>query len=312
RKGDQPNTWAIDEKTGPIVAGIFSDYAEGFSANAIARFLNDAGVASPKNVRWKGQRIGMILDNPIYAGLTQLDEEFVQAQWEGIVGPGLWNTVRERRAGDPRRMHNLGRAKPKQRYLLTGFTYCGVCGSKMTHTRNQRDSRGIYHCAGETWGQWTGCKNMRIPELLADPIVEEQFLSRCAFTILTEAGSRAGSPRQLWKEASLEERRRLLGLVVERVVMTPLDFEVPLMQRATTLGHDVRVVWKNDVADRDEVVIVADPPQPVEQVVRNTRVSRLRATERTPEAEVVAAQPEPARRTPGSWAEHRRERLLPR
>jgi hypothetical protein len=63
---------------------------------------------------------------------------------------------------------------------------------------------------------------------LAEEYVTKEFVRRCAFTILTESGARAGSPRTLWEDATMAERQRLLGLVIERIVAIPLEGEVPV------------------------------------------------------------------------------------
>lgn len=207
KRGLEPATWVIDDTRAEIVAGIFIDYARGSSANAIAHRLNEAGIATPRGRSWKGQAIGKMVDNPAYPGLSLIDDELVSAQWEPIVDRRTWDAVRKRRAADPRRRGNLGKPRPRTPYLLSGLMWCGLCDRKMTHTTSTRDKRGVYHCSGDVWGQWTGCLDMRVHGDLAENDVTQQFLSRCAFTIIEGTETRAGSPRKLWAEASLTERK---------------------------------------------------------------------------------------------------------
>jgi DNA invertase Pin-like site-specific DNA recombinase len=112
-RGPEPNSWVIDEDRAPIVSQILDDYRAGSSANAIAKALNTAGIKTPRGLKWKGQAISKILDNPVYAGLSLVDDNFVTAQWEPLVKQATWDAVRKRRAADPRRKGNLGKPRPR-------------------------------------------------------------------------------------------------------------------------------------------------------------------------------------------------------
>lgn len=59
-----------------------------------------------------------MLDNPAYAGLSLVDDAFVSAQWEAIVGRATWEAVRARRNADPHPSSNLGKTKPHKPYVL--------------------------------------------------------------------------------------------------------------------------------------------------------------------------------------------------
>lgn len=181
-------------------------------------------------------------------------------------------------------------------------------GVRMTHTTTTRDKRGVYHCAGDTWGKWAGCLDMRVHGDLAETEIARQFLERCAFSILTASGARAGSPRTLWAEASLAERQRLLRLVIERIVVTPSRVTIPRTQYRKLLRHDLRIGWKTDVAERDDIVVIADEPVvPGRRVVSESRHQMLRASEHR---KIEAPSPDPqALPEMGelTWAQWRRE-----
>ncbi len=312
RRGTLPATWVLDERAAPVVRGVFDDYAAGRSTHSIARSLNGAGIDTPKKRRWTAQRIGKVLDNPAYAGLSLVDDDLVTAQWTAIVPRELWDRVRARRLADPRRKGNLGRPRPRNPYLLSGLMWCGLCGSKMTHTTTTRDHRGVYHCGGPSWESWKGCLNMRVHGDLVELEVSRRFVDRCAFTILTETGERAGSPTTLWEEASLDERKRLLALVIEKIVMTPSGTEIPRTQYRTTLRHDIDIHWRSEVADRDDIAVVTSKPRKTEpRAVSGGRSESFRKVE-----SAIARQPPPVREYTSagipsprgkSWAEFQRE-----
>jgi DNA invertase Pin-like site-specific DNA recombinase len=309
RRGDGPGTWVIDEASASTIRLIFERYADGASANAVARELNAAGISTARGTRWEGKKVGKLLDNPAYAALSIMDDGFVTAQWPAIIERAVWDRARTRRAADPHRRSNLGKRRPVMPYLLSGLMWCGQCGRKMSHTTTSRDHAALYVCSGEDWGTWTGCRNARLYGSLVEAEVTERFLERCAFTIVTESGTRAGSPRILWAEASLPERKRLLSLVIDRIVAIPRETHIPRSQWRTRLRHDLRIEWKTDVAERDDIVLVADAPGTAEErVVSNGRHEMLRAKE----VESIASESkERSARTKAYYEEWRRFRQTP-
>ena len=305
-RGPEPHTWVVDAPKAKLIRRIYDDYASGASANAIAQALNEAGIPTPRGVRWKGQAIGKLLDNPTYAALSLTDDRFVPARWPAIVSRDQWDAVRSRRDNDPHRTSNMGRTKPHMPYLLSGLMWCGLCGRKMTHTTRTRDGRGAYHCAGDAWVRWSACLDMRVNGDLAEAFVTERFLERCAFTILTDAGARAGSPRTLWRDASLGERKRLLALTIDRVIVTPKGLDIPRNEYRKVLRHELEVQWKSELATADEIVVVADSPDLTPRLAKSHRALRLRAAE----YRGLLAEPLPDA-TGMSWSEWRAARLLP-
>ena len=305
-RGPEPHSWVIDEPKAALIRRIYDDYAGGASANAIAHALNEADIPTARGVRWKGQAIGTMLDNPAYAALSLSDDRLVPARWPAIVARETWDVVRARRDADPRRRGNLGKPRPHAPYLLSGLMWCGLCGRKMTHTTRTRDGRGSYHCAGDTWTRWSACLDMRVNGDLAEAFVTERFLERCAFTILTDSGARSGSPRTLWEEASLDERKRLLALTIDRVVVTPKGLNIPRSEYRKVLRHALEVRWNRGMADAEDVVVLADPPDLTPRPLHGSRSRRMRA------AEYRGLVDGPAPDATGmSWGEWRRARILP-
>ena len=179
--------------------------------------------------------------------------------------------------------------------------------------RDDPRHKGVYHCGGKGWQTWTACLNARVRGELAENYVTEAFLKRCAFTILTESGARAGTPRTLWAQASMSERKRLLGLVIERIVATPLDEEIPVRQYRTRLRHDLRIEWKSELSSADDIVALAEAPQPVRRSKGiSGRDRQLKAEEYRALQQTEVESQDHAVAASLSWAEWRRRRLLPK
>ena len=141
----------------------------------------------------------------------------------------------------------------------------------------------------------------------------DAFLERCAFTILTELGELAGSPREVWEQASIEDRKRLMGLVISKIVATPVDPPVPFGQRRVRLNHDIDIHWRVGVAATEQIAVAATqaPLEPPPREISKSRAVRFRRQE------VKALQgqdPLPQRPSPvgKNWAEYQRECLAAR
>ena len=155
---------AIDPVEARIVRRIFRDYAAGVSPIAIARSLNDDGIAGPSGAIWydatirgRPTRGDGLLRNPIYAGRLvwnrhrnmkdprtgQLckqrnspDEIVEQAVPElRIIDPALWGEVQARLVQQQAAQSSLPGGGSKHRYwekrrprhLLSGKVFCGCC-----------------------------------------------------------------------------------------------------------------------------------------------------------------------------------------
>jgi hypothetical protein len=270
--------WRPDEKAAPILRSIFTRYADGMSASRIALELNMAGVPTVKAKHWSGSRIAKILDNPVYAGLLIYDDSLVKGTWEPLVEQALWDHVRARRNADPRRRAHLGQAPRPSTYLLSGLLWCGQCGRKMNHSKGRR--RGtVYVCSGDAWSSWDGCLNATFDADQAEAIVGRAFVDRCGFKILTEAGVRAGDPEDVWDEATLPEKRRLLGLGIEKIVASPMGEGIEKPDGNGGFKHELLIDWKAEKTDGDLIIIAepAAPPTPREVKTRISRYQKLRA-----------------------------------
>jgi hypothetical protein len=141
---------------------------------------------------------------------------------------------------------NRGQRKRKEGtggpYLLTGLIVCGRCGSNAHHHRKSRGS--VYHCM--TQQHTKKCRGGGVSRDRADRIVTEAVLQRVRFTF-GEAAEFVNA-RDAWDKATLEDRRRVLAMVLDRVVIEPKPPD-----GAVTLPHRLRIKWRSLFADAELV-----------------------------------------------------------
>jgi hypothetical protein len=96
---------------------------------------------------------------------------------------------------------------------------------------------------------------------------------------LTEAGVRAGDPEDVWDEATLPEKRRLLGLGIEKIVASPMGEGIEKPDGNGGFKHELLIDWKAEKTDGDLIIIAepAAPPTPREVKTRISRYQKLRA-----------------------------------
>lgn len=156
----------VDEVQADVVRRIFSEYATGQSARAIASRLNEDRIPGPRGGVWNQttiqgdrQRSNGMLQNRIYIGKLVHDrtEKILnpttrkhlirpldRANWVEVDAPHLrivddatFDAVQERR--QQYATHRPERSR-RPKHILSGLTFCGVCGGSWT-------VRG-----GEYWG----------------------------------------------------------------------------------------------------------------------------------------------------------------
>jgi len=130
-------SYLVSQERAAIIRDVYKHYLAGASQYEIARELNDNGRQRPSGKPWTCQQIGRVLDDPAYAALCIVDNDFVDGVWEAIVDRDTWGRVRPARAKDKRRHRQLRLAKGGP-YLLTGLLHCGYCDEKLYHRSRKK------------------------------------------------------------------------------------------------------------------------------------------------------------------------------
>lgn len=182
------------EAQAAIVRRIFTEYASGRSARAIALGLNEDGITTGHGRPWVPLKIHRTITNVGYiARRVHRGEDFAPADWEPLVGDELFALcARRREAASWRR----GSAVTS---LLSGLGRCGVCGGRMAV--KHANSRAYYGC------QVSYCSFRLVDRL--DTFVTAVLLERLSRPDVADAldGDHGEDPRVVEARRQLKELR---------------------------------------------------------------------------------------------------------
>lgn len=212
----------IDARKAPIVSEIFNRFVNGESQRGIAADLNTRRIPGPGGKLWSQGKVRRLIDNPAYCAWRRVEDELVAAAWEPLIGQSVW--LRAQALTRQRARSHTGGGKPG--YLLSGILTCAACGGKLTHRNGPRDSSN-YLCRS-TDGR-ARCDGGFIGQERADRIVTEALFDRFEAIEIRREGHppERADVTVMWERLSLAERRDLLGLVVDRLVLLPRQKEEP-------------------------------------------------------------------------------------
>jgi len=237
--------------------------------------LNRNGQQRPSGKPWTCQQIGRVLDNPAYAALCIVDDDFVPGVWNPIIDGETWDQVRAKRATDTRRHGQLRVAKGP--YLLSGLLHCGHCGAKLHHRSRKDSANGIYACV-KPGGKW--CPGGSVDCAYADEFVRDRFLDRCHFMIERTEATTFGDDSRRWKTTSMADRRSLLALAIRRVVLVPWPGgDSPV--RTPGARRQLRIEWAGRADRSASLTMIAkqEPPESPKVRVSEGRTDMMREVE---------------------------------
>jgi hypothetical protein len=179
------------------------------------------------------------------------------------------------READKRRISLLRAAKGGP-YLLSGLLHCGLCGRRLVHPATHSGQRdGIYVCL-EPGGKW--CPGGSIGCGRADEFVTQRFLDRCRFMIQGRQPASFRDSERAWGKTSLEQRRALLSLAIDRVVVVPWPGgDKP--RRGSPPRREVGIEWAPGTRSRNQLVLVAEELAEPEPLPREGRTKTMRDLE---------------------------------
>jgi len=177
----------------PVVHRVFTDYADGRSARAIAAALNAEGTKTNRGNGWTPLMIHRMVSNPAYrARRVHKGNDFGPAVWPALVDDDLFERAGRHR--DAARWHR----KAYNISLLAGVVHCG-CGERMS-VHHSNDA-AYYSCQA-------GYHAYRPVERL-DRWVQVKLLARLARIDVAEALADTEDP------AVTEARARVVELKAE-------------------------------------------------------------------------------------------------
>lgn len=135
----------------------------GESLRAIARALNDDGIASKTGAPWTPRTVKLVAVNPTLAGGRLIDGEFCKGKWPTIITQDEWADAHAILTDETRSC--IRPEQRKRRWLLTGLATCGRCTGRLIAKPHKDGPR--YSC--------TGC-GLSIAVSVADEVAEATTL----------------------------------------------------------------------------------------------------------------------------------------
>ncbi len=166
----------IDQEVKGIVETIFNKKVEGYSSNAIAKFLNELGIITParhkenelgdsvgftgKDRKWNAKMINRIISNPVYVGTLEQGKQMklnyksdkridikkedwvvIENAHKGIVSQSIFAIANEMLLRDVN-----SRGVPS---LFSGMLFCKDCGSQMIRrVVKYKDNTNVFYICG--------------------------------------------------------------------------------------------------------------------------------------------------------------------
>jgi DNA invertase Pin-like site-specific DNA recombinase len=255
-------TFVIDKEGAEVVRGIYELYDGGQSMLAITASLNAQGIARPEGGLWRRCKVSRLLTNPAYVAMRRVDGKFVAGNWPPIITRALWERVQARVAEVAKRSRGNGVGHPT--YLLVGLLKCGVCANNLTHWKSgahmyacHRRPDGIHRCAGG-----------RVRLQRAEDIVVSEFMARYPVAELRRAdGSLEAqvSMRQAWAGATTAQRRDLLSLVIDKIVLVARPDPAP-----KKIVRTIEICWNAATLESDGIERLPAPIVPLAKLREKT------------------------------------------
>ena len=140
-KVGKDRTYEVDPVEAEIVKLIFQLYANGYSAEGVARVLNERGYRTRAGRMFSRRSFTKILKNEKYTGVYIYDGHRIDGGMPAIVPQDLFDKVQSRR----REVHLVkARYKAKEIYLLTPKLFCAHCGQPMYGESGTGKSGQVY------------------------------------------------------------------------------------------------------------------------------------------------------------------------
>lgn len=170
----------VPNENAKIVRRIFEEYAAGYPKTLICEKLNKEGYRNQRGKKFNTRTLSDLLRNEKYIGNYVYTIDKVETiRLDGIIKDhpidrNLWNKVQE--------LCDAGSAKGRERrnkkpYLLTGKTFCTICGhqicgagSKRSGNRKDGKLNYYYKCVGKT-NYKNGCQSRSLNKEVFEPKV---------------------------------------------------------------------------------------------------------------------------------------------
>jgi DNA invertase Pin-like site-specific DNA recombinase len=152
---------------------VYAQLLAGRGMRALCTELTDRGFTTTQGAPWSLQALRYNLLSPRNAGLREHRRQ--------IVGPAVWPAIVDRETWEKacailRAPHRLQPTNNNaRRYLLTGFLFCGRCGTKLTPRATDAKGRRRYGCPPASAG---GCGGSSVHADTVHDLIRDLVLAR--------------------------------------------------------------------------------------------------------------------------------------
>ena len=164
----------VDPITAPLVVEIFTRYAQGETARAIADDLNARGLRTQRGKPFGLNSFWAMLKNRKYIGEYRYQDVVIPGGVPAIVPQDLFDRVQARVEKNKR---TPAAAKAKEAYLLTTKLFCGKCGRMMvgeSGTSRTGVKHYYYKCGGAK--RKLGCDKKAVRKQWIEDMVVERTM----------------------------------------------------------------------------------------------------------------------------------------
>jgi len=284
RGGKDKKVLVIDEGEAKVIRLIFDLYrgAEGKARGikAIANYLNERGITQ-RGTNFGIGRLHELLTSTVYVGNYQFGKtdsrqkvarpvsEWIAVQVPAIIPAEIFDFVQATlRARSPRKTAPRVVTGPT---LLTGLTYCGVCGGTMIIATGKSGQYRYYSCSARLRKGGTACSGSRIGmekldrkvlDFVADDLLTDDQIKGTVDAFLAHVSEKASGGREKLRQARDDQTdieaalTRLLALV-EKGHMEPDDPALRdrltqlRMRRTESIGKIQSLEQQNAIGRRD-------------------------------------------------------------
>lgn len=205
--GYEADNMTIREDEALVLKTMGQQFLNGWSYRRICEYLNEQGIKTAQGSEFFPITVRNMLIRKRYAGIRSYEGIDYQGQWPPIFDEDTWARIqykyrdRRRTAGNP---------PVARKYLLTGFLFCGKCGSQLNGaTKRDNPSRPIrntYQCLNG------GCVTRNAPAL--EHFLRELIVYRLGSPqmdrLINSARTRGSASELLSKQEGIKARLETL------------------------------------------------------------------------------------------------------
>ncbi len=256
KKGQPLYDLVICPDEAKVVRLIFEKTAlEGYGAYRLAALLNDHKMLPKSGHTWNPVSLYGILKNPLYTGVLHKGGEQSYQEHLKIIDEGLFQEIQELRMARNKAIEPVI-SPSKGNSLLSGFLYCGTCGSRMAANHVVKHHRRVdgsvhtsrtqrYYCPRRKEGRLCECNGQHtyVAEKVDKIVLQE--LESLLSPILTQPASKLAE----YKMAELRKKYQE-QLAAKELFHSTEKTELELLQRELlNCFKGISILPKQDIHD---------------------------------------------------------------